>query len=129
MKTKINRNAGFTLVEIMIVVAIISLLAAIAIPNFLQARSTSQQNTCIQNLRAIDSAIQQWALETGANPTAAVTSGNVQPYMGHSSSGKLPWCPLDPQKQFASSYTIANASAAPLCQLQPAGNFAHALPN
>ena len=50
---KVNRKAGFTLVEIMIVVAIIGLLAAIAIPNFVKARTTSQQNACINNLRLI----------------------------------------------------------------------------
>ncbi len=66
MKTNIKSlKAGFTLVEIMIVVAIIGLLAAIAIPNFLRARSTAQQNACINNLRQIDAAIQQWALEKG----------------------------------------------------------------
>ena len=66
MKTnKTSRKAGFTLVEIMIVVAIIGLLAAIAIPNFIKARATSQQNACINNLRQIDGAISEWALETG----------------------------------------------------------------
>ena len=56
------KKAAFTLVEIMIVVAIIGLLAAIAIPNFVRARTTSQQNACINNLRQIDGAIQQLSL-------------------------------------------------------------------
>ena len=63
MKIRNSRNAGFTLVEIMIVVAIIGLLAAIAIPNFVRARTTSQQNACINNLRQIDGAIRDGAFE------------------------------------------------------------------
>ena len=53
MKRTTAKNQGFTLVEIMIVVAIIGLLAAIAIPNFVKARTTSQQNACINNLRLV----------------------------------------------------------------------------
>src|SRR5213594_2422806 len=69
MKINTSFKSGFTLVEIMIVVAIIGLLAAIAIPNFDKARTTAQKNACINNLRQIDGAKEQWALENKKTQT------------------------------------------------------------
>jgi prepilin-type N-terminal cleavage/methylation domain-containing protein len=75
MHSHIRRLSGFTLVEIMIVVAIIGLLVAIAVPNFIKARLTAQRNACIKNLSTIESSKQQWGVEYGKTdgdiPTAA----------------------------------------------------------
>ncbi len=111
------RKAGFTLVEIMIVVAIIGLLAAIAIPNFIHARTTSQMNACINNLRQIDGAKQEWALELKEAPLASPGATDIQPYLGRGTSGTLPYCPLDSSKTFTVGYNMANIQTAPNCKL------------
>ena len=73
MKTNLrSRRAGFTLVEIMIVVAIIALLAAIAVPGFLRARKRSQASRIINDIRLIDSAVDQYAIETNKSSGNAV---------------------------------------------------------
>lgn len=116
MQIKTNRKSGFTLVEIMIVVAIIGLLAAIAIPNFIRARTKSQENACINNLRQIDGAIQQWALENKAAPAAAVTLGDVQPYLGRGTAGTAAACPS------AGTYGVTFVNAEPTCSKSADGH-------
>jgi prepilin-type N-terminal cleavage/methylation domain-containing protein len=117
MKRMTAKKRGFTLVEIMIVVANIGLLAAIAIPNFVKARTTSQQNACINNLRLIDASKQQWALEQRKQSTDTPAGSDLQPYLGRGSNGELPSCPVDPQSGFATSYTANNVGTPPVCQV------------
>src|SRR5882672_9851590 len=100
MKNKHSRAAGFTLVEIMIVVAIIGLLATIAIPNFVRARLKAQQNACINNLRQIDGAKQTWALENKAAQNVVPSVANIQPYLGRGTAGTAPSCPADSSSTF-----------------------------
>ena len=113
MKNKTSRKAGFTLVEIMIVVAIIGLLASIAIPNFVKARTTAQMNACISNLRQIDGAVQQWALDTKQADTANVTAADVLPYLKNAVT-----CPSG-GKTFADSYLLTTVASRPTCQKVP----------
>ena len=117
MRHRQDHHKGFTLIEIMISVLLIGILAGIAIPNFIRSRTTAHTNICISNLRTIDHAIQQWALESKKAGNAPVQFSDISGYLKNSVT-----CPSG-GASFADSYTISVVGAEPNCQRSPASHF------
>jgi len=107
MKLLQTKKSGFTLVEIMIVVLIIGILLAIAIPSFVQARESSRAKACVGNLKQIDSAKQQWAMDQKAGSTASPVQSDLSPTYVRS------W-PTEPE---GGTYTINSIAALPTCSV------------
>ena len=121
MKIQLKPNRGFTLVEIMIVVAIIGMLASIAIPSFVKARLLTQQNGCLNNIRLIEASKHQWALETKQPATALALESDLAPYVGRDPNAVTInyACPSDPTGIFLNSYIINPVSGPASCKISP----------
>ena len=117
-ETKPRRPRWLVWARLVIYGGIILLLVAIAIPNFVKARTTKCKSACIANLRQIDGAVEQWALENKKQPTDTVTMTDIRVFMKVSA---LPQCPA------GGTYSVSTVSAAPLCTGNKDGDTGHRL--
>lgn len=109
MRLRHSTRSAFTLVEIMIVVAIIGLLAAIAIPNFIKAREVAQRTACVQNLRAIDGAKSTWALEQRKASSDTPSDGDL--------FGTALYLREKPSCPASGTYSLNQVDAKPACSV------------
>lgn len=104
---------AFTLVEIMIVVVIIGLLSAIAVPAWAKSRNFARTKACVSNLKQVFYAKAQWAFEQHKGDEQVPTMADVTPYLQH---GATPTCPA------AGTYDLRSVSEAPTCSLSVEGH-------
>ncbi len=116
-------NEGLTIAEMMVVVAIMAILCAIAIPNFMKTRDNTYRDACITNLRRIVAVKEHWSMETGAADDATPTASQLNPYINDGTASLV--CPLDTSETFSTSYTINAVATNPICNISPGS---HVLP-
>lgn len=121
-ENKSKSKPSFSSLGVVTILGILALVALVAIPNFIRARTDSASNACVNNLRNIEAAKQQWGLENNkTNLDDIVTWNDVTPYLGRGVSGSLVsiYCPKDQSKQCSNSYTLGNLSTKPKCKIRP----------
>ena len=123
VQNSFTASRAFTLVEIMIVIAILGLLLAIAVPYYVRQRATAQANSCINNLIKLDDAASQFALENGKKTGSAVNyPPDLTPYIKLNSTGQIPICPAN------GSYSITAVGSHPTCSLGNTVTPQHVVP-
>ena len=114
---KRTHKSGFTLVEIMIVITILGFLCGLAIPAFMRSRAASRGSRCVTNMNQIESAKEQWAMETFGDVGSPCTSADIVPYFKNSS---FPTCPA------SGNYTVNPVGSNVICSIGTTDN-AHTL--
>jgi len=112
-----NSSEDGSLVWIICLLAVV--LVAIVAPNFIRARATSSQAACINNLRQIDGAKNEWAIENGKTNGVVATENDIKPYIKLDSKGNIPKCPS------GGIYTIGKVGENPTCSI---GGPSHSMP-
>jgi len=119
-----NPSSGFGFWTIVFLIFVVGFLAAIVIPNFPGPRRTSPANACINNLRQIDGAINQWALENNKTNGTPVTENDFKNYIKLNSAGNVPGCPAGGKYKFGKVGDVPQVT----CSLGTTVTPAHVLP-